>query len=181
MKKTLYALTETACLVALAVVLSWIKISTGGFGGSIDFVMIPLFVICYRRGFLYGVAGGLVFGFIKCLIGGGIGYGLISILLDYVLAYGAIGVAGLFKGKSAFLEVSAFLGCFARYIIHFISGITIYAITVPTEVTEGLVIGSPFLYSLIYNALYMLPNTVIAIIFMSLLRAPLKRLNKKFI
>ncbi len=179
-KTTLYALTETACLVALAVVLSWFKINTGGFGGSIDFVMVPLFVICYRRGFLYGVAGGLVFGFIKCLIGGGIGYGIISILLDYVLAYGAVGFAGLFKGKSKLIEVSAFFGCFCRFIVHFISGITIYAITVPTEAVKGVVIANPYLFSLVYNAMYMLPNTIIAIIIMSVLRLPLKRLNQKF-
>lgn len=177
-KTTLYALTETACLVALAVVLSWFKISTGGFGGSIDFVMVPLFVICYRRGFLYGVAGGLVFGFVKCLIGGGIGYGIISILLDYVLAYGAVGFAGLFKGKHKLIEVSTFFGCFCRFVIHFISGITIYAITVPTEAVKGVVIANPFLFSLVYNGLYMLPNTIIAIIIMSFMRFYLKKMKK---
>jgi thiamine transporter len=176
-KQTLYKMTESAILVALAVVLSFFKISIGGFGGSIDFVMIPLFVVCYRHGVSYGVAAGLVFGFVKCIIGGGIGWGLPSVLLDYVLAYGAIGVAGIFKGKSKLLELSALLGCFARFIIHFISGITIYMITVPTEIA-GSVIANPVLYSVVYNALYMLPNTIIAIVVMSLLRYPLKRLKK---
>ena len=176
-KQTLYKLTESAILVALAVVLSWFKISIGGFGGSIDFVMIPLFVVCYRHGVSYGVAAGLVFGFVKCIIGGGIGWGLPSVLLDYVLAYGAIGVAGIFKGKSKLLEVSVLVGCISRFVIHFISGVTIYAITMPTEIM-GTVIGNPTFYSIVYNALYMLPNTIIAIITIALLRYPLKRLKK---
>lgn len=176
-KKTIFNVCECAVLVALAVALSFIKISTGGFGGSIDFVMIPLFIICYRQGFGYGVASGLVFGFIKCLIGGGIGWGLPSVLLDYVLAYGACGVAGLYRGKKALLPLAAFTGCFARFIIHFISGVTIYAISVSTEVS-GVVTSNAWLYSLIYNGLYMLPNTVIAVVVAALLIPVIDRLPK---
>lgn len=175
-KQTLYKMTECAALIALAVILTFFEIEIGGFGGSINLVMIPLLVICYRQGALYGVTAGLVFGLIKCMMSEGLGYGLPSILLDYVLAYGAIGVAGIFKGKSKLIEVSAFLGSFARYIIHVISGVTIYMITVPTEVM-GKMVGNPLVYSLLYNLVYMLPSTVIAIIVMSLLRYPLKRLK----
>lgn len=176
-KNTVFSVCECAVLVALSVALSFIKISTGGFGGSIDFVMIPLFIICYRQGFGYGVASGLVFGFIKCLIGGGIGWGLPSVLLDYVLAYGACGFAGLYKGRKALLPLAAFTGCFARFIIHFISGVTIYAISTATEVS-GIVTSNAWLYSLIYNGLYMLPNTVIAVVAMTLLIPVIDRLPK---
>ena len=67
-KKVIFSIAECAVFVALSAAVSFIKISTGGFGGSIDFVMIPLFIICYRQGFGYGVASGLVLGFIKCII-----------------------------------------------------------------------------------------------------------------
>ena len=176
-KKHLYKICECAVLVALSLALMPIEIPGPAFGGDIDLVMIPLFILAYRNGPLYGVAAGGVFGFLKCLIGGGIGWGLPSVLLDYVLAYAAVGLAGFFKGKSWAIELATFTGCFARFIIHFISGVTIYMITVPTEV-GGMTIGNPALYSIIYNALYMLPNTVIAIVIMSLLRFPLKRLKK---
>ena len=176
-KKQLYKICECAVLIALAIALCWVEIQVGVFGGSIDFVMIPLFILAYRNGAAYGIASGAVFGLIKCLIGGGIGWGLPSVLLDYVLAYAAVGVAGFFKNKSWAIELATFTGCFARFIIHFISGVTIYMITVPTEV-GGMTIGNPVLYSIVYNALYMLPNTVIAIVIMSLLRFPLKRLKK---
>lgn len=175
--KQLYRICESAVLIALSLALMPIEIPGPAFGGDIDLVMIPLFIIAYRNGLGYGITSGLVFGFVKCLIGGGIGWGLPSVLLDYVLAYGAVGIAGIFKEKSWAIELSTLIGCFARFIIHFISGITLYAITVPTEVA-GMTFVNPVLYSTVYNALYMLPNTVIAVIVMSLLRFALKRIKK---
>ena len=180
-KKPIYKLCESALFIALATALCAIEIQIGVFGGSIDFVMVPLYIIAFRHGVAYGVGSGLVFGLIKCLIGGGIGWGLPSILLDYVLAYGAVGLAGLFKRKNWAIEVSTFIGCIARFAIHFISGITIYMITVPTEVESiGVTFANPVIYSIVYNAIYMLPNTVIAVVVMALLRYPLKKLNQKF-
>lgn len=175
--KHLYKICECAILIALSLALMPIEIPGPAFGGDIDLVMIPLFILAYRNGALYGVISGAAFGFLKCLIGGGIGWGLPSILLDYVLAYSAVGMAGLFKDKSWAIELSTFIGCASRFIIHFISGITLYMITAPTEVA-GVTFANPVIYSIVYNALYMLPNTVIAIIIMSLLRYPLKKLKK---
>ncbi len=176
-RKHLYKMCESAVLVALSLALMPLEIPGPAFGGDIDLVMIPLFIIAYRNGAGYGVISGLIFGFLKCLIGGGIGWGLPSVLLDYVLAYGAVGVAGFFKEKSWAIELSTFIGCIARFAIHFISGITLYAIVSPTEIA-GTTIGNPTLYSVVYNALYMLPNTVIAIVVMSILRIALKKMKK---
>lgn len=178
-KKPIYRLCESALLIALSIALMPIEIPGPAFGGDIDLVMIPLLILAFRNGPVYGIGGGAVFGFLKCLIGGGIGWGLPSVLLDYVLAYAAVGVAGIFKGKNWGIELSALVGCFARFIIHFISGVTIYLITVPTEVA-GVTFANPILYSIVYNSLYMLPNTVIAIAVMALLRYPIKALNKRF-
>ena len=177
-KKNLYKICESAILIALSLALMPIEIPGPAFGGDIDLVMIPLFILAYRNGPFYGIMGAGVFGFLKCLIGGGIGWGLPSILLDYVLAYAAVGVAGFFAGKYWAVELSTFVGCLARFIIHFISGITLYMITVPTEIESIGTFANPVIYSIVYNALYMLPNTVIAIIVMSLLRHPIKKLGK---
>ncbi len=175
--KHLYKLCESAIFIALSLALMPIEIPGPAFGGDIDLVMIPLFILAYRNGAIYGVASGAVFGFLKCLIGGGIGWGLPSILLDYVLAYAAVGLSGILKQRRWAIELSVLIGCVARFAIHFISGITLYAITVPTEVA-GISFANPVLYSLVYNSLYMLPNTVIAIIAMCLLRLPLKKLER---
>lgn len=175
--KNLKKLCESAIFIALSLALMPIEIPGPAFGGDIDLVMIPLFILSYRNGWKYGIASGAVFGFLKCLIGGGIGWGLPSVMLDYVLAYAAVGVAGFFKDKYWAIELSTFIGCIARFIIHFISGVTIYMITVPTEVA-GVTFANPVIYSIVYNAVYMLPNTVIAVIIMALLRLPIKKLNK---
>lgn len=179
-KKHLYALCECGVLIALAIVLSFIEIQLGPNGGSINFTMLPLLILSYRRGAFWGIGSGLVFGLIKCIIGGGIGWGLPSVLLDYVLAYGAVGIAGIFKGKTWAIEVSSFIGCLARYAIHFISGITIYMITVPTDVTWFGEIANPVLYSTLYNLVYMLPSSAVCIALMALLRPALKRLDNTF-
>lgn len=179
-KKHLYTLCECGIMIALAVGLSFIEIQLGPNGGSINFTMLPLLILAYRHGAAWGVTSGIVFGFIKCLIGNGISWGLPSILLDYVLAYGAVGVAGFFKGKTWAIELSSAIGCFARYIIHFISGVTIYLITAPEEVMWFGTVANPVLYSTLYNLVYMLPSSVVCIVLMALLRPALKRMNKMF-
>ena len=98
-------------------------------------------------------------------------------LFDYVLAYGACGVAGLFKGKKFLFPVAAFAGCAARFVIHFISGVTIYAISTEEKVAN-VVTSNAWLFSLIYNGLYMLPNTVIAVVAAVLLIPVIDRLPK---
>ena len=179
LNKPIYKLCECAILVAFAAAISFIEIKIGALGGSIDFVMIPLFIICYRHGLKYGLLSCFSFGLLYCLVGGKFGYGLPSVMLDYVLAYTVLGFAGIFKKKQKFIELSVLFGCFLRFVIHFISGITLYAITTATEVA-GIVTSNAVIFSLIYNALYMLPNTILAVIIMSLLRIPLKQLDKKF-
>ena len=74
------------------------------------------------------------------------------------------------------LTVGALIGCICRFAIHFLSGVTIYAEYLPEEYMGISHISLP-VYSLIYNGLYMLPNTVIAIILCALLQKPLERLS----
>jgi len=175
-RSSLYKHCECGVLVAIALAISFFEIKIGVLGGSVDFVMVPLFIICYRNGAKYGFLSCFVFGLLYCIVGGKFGYGLPSVLLDYVLAYTVIGVAGFFAKRSKFIELSVFVGCSARFVIHFISGITLYAITTATKV-GGIVTSNAVIFSLIYNGLYMLPNTVLAIIVMSLLRVPLKKIR----
>ena len=73
MKKT-RVLVECAILVALAVVLSYLKFDVGAEGGSVSLVMVPLVLIAFRHGTAWGVGTGLVFGFVKCVLGDGLGW-----------------------------------------------------------------------------------------------------------
>ena len=182
-KKPIYILSECAIFVAMAVALSFFEIKIGASGGSVDFTMIPLFIICYRHGAKYSFLSCFVFSLLYVIVGGKWGWGLPSVLLDYITAYTLIGVAGVFGGrfkhKTKFTEIGVFLGCLARYIVAVISGIVLWGIATSTEVgSTGFVTSNALVYSLAYNALYMVPNTIIAIIVMALLRYPLKKLEK---
>ncbi len=185
--KRLRALCESAIMVALSVVLTLLRfppfnIDLWGNGGSIDFVMVPLVVLAWRRGANWAIPAGLAFGFLKCLIGGGIGWGLPSVLLDYVLAYGAVGIAGFFKGKKNGLVIGTVVGSLARFIVHFISGVTIWKIAVGDEVSLfGMTFDSSasFVYSLLYNGGYMLGNFIFCLVAVLLLAKPLSKLPNK--
>lgn len=184
--KNLQTLCEAAVMIAFATVLGLLmfppfRIDLWGNGGSIDFVMIPLIILAWRRGIMWGVPAGLVFGLIKCLISGGIGWGLPSVLLDYVLAYGAVGLAGVFKGRKYGLVLGAVLASLARFAIHFVSGITIYKLAVGDSAEIfGMTFGGDgaVLYSLFYNGGYMLGNLVLAVVVLAVLRKPIEKLPR---
>ncbi len=175
-RKTLRALCECAVFTALALALSYLKIPTGlafgGFGGSVDLVMIPLILCAIRWGAGWGLASGLVFGTLKFFFAGGSAISWESMLLDYSLAYMMVGLAGVLKHRSHVAWLAALIGCVGRFAIHFVSGVTIYAQYVsPIFGWEG---NSATIYSILYNGSYMLPNTVIAVFAIALLQKPLK-------
>ncbi len=163
--KSLKALTECAVLTAISLALSYFKIpiglSFGGFGGSIDLVMIPLITAACRWGLGWGLGSGLVFGTLKFFLAGGTAVNWQSMLLDYSVAYMFVGFAGLLKRQPRKMWLAALIGCFARFVIHFISGITIYAVYM--EDIFGLPMTNVWVYSALYNGSYMLPNTILAV------------------
>ena len=173
-------LTEGGICIALSLALSYLKIPVmtgfGGFGGSIDFVMIPLIIFAVRWGLGWGIGAGFVFGTLKYILASGFAISWVSIIFDYAVAYAFVGFAGLFKKQYSLLPLAALTGCFARFIIHFISGITVYAQYMPEEFM-GYTGMTPVLYSVLYNGTYMLPNTIIAIVICTLLIPAAKRIN----
>jgi len=177
--KTLKCICEGAIIVALALVLSYIKIpiglAFGGFGGSIDLVMIPIIIFAVKWGCGWGLGAGLIFGTLKFFLAGGVAVNWQSMLLDYSVAYMFVGFAGLMRGRKLGLPIGAVIGCVARFIVHYVSGITIYAIVVPTEIM-GITTASASIFSILYNGSYMLPNSVLAVIACALLQKPLKKL-----
>ncbi len=182
----LRALCEAAIMIAVAAVFAVLqfppfRIALWGNGGSIDFVMIPLIVLGWRRGAKWAFPACFAFGIIDCLVSGGIGWGLPSILLDYVLAYGIVGIAGFFKGKKYGLVLGAIVASVMRFLVHFIAGVTIWKIAVGDSVELfGTTFGADasFVYSLVYNGSYMLGNLIIAVLVVALLQKPLEKLKK---
>lgn len=180
-KKKIQMLAEGGICLALAVALSYLKIPIAALGGSIDFVMVPLIVFSYRWGIGWGFCLGLAYGTLKFFLAGGTAVNWESMLLDYSVAYAFVGFAGAMRDSRWGLPVGAFVGGLCRFLVHFVSGITIYAeYAEKTADFFGASVSTPnaLLYSLVYNGVYMLPNTVIAIVVCALLMVPLQHLKK---
>ena len=171
---TLRARTEGAVLVAAAQVLSMIKLWEMPWGGSVCLVMLPVFFFACRWGVRSGLMAGLVLGVLQFVFDGGFALGWQSIIGDYLLAFAALGLAGLFRGKSGGLFTGALLGSFARFLVHYVVGATIWAAYMPEEFF-GMTMTTPWFYSLLYNAAYMLPNLLITLLAAALLYRPLKK------
>ena len=167
-------LCEGAMMVALSQILSYIKLMELPNGGSLTPAMFPVLLFALRWGLKDGLLAGFVFGLLQLIFDGAYAWGWQSMLLDYLLAFTPLGLSGLFRGRAWGIFPGTVLGCAGRFIIHFISGITIYRILVPTEVL-GTVFDDPTLYSIVYNGSYMLPNTILALVIAGLLYVPLKK------
>lgn len=155
-------------MIALAVVLSFVKIWSMPQGGTVSLTMLPLFVLSFRRGALAGILGGIIYGAISIVFDGVI-YHPMSILLDYTLAYGLLGISGFFKKSCSGIVLGTVSGTVLRYICSLLSGAILFADYAP----EG---QNPWIYSLGYNAAYMLPELIICIIALIALYAGRKQL-----
>ena len=137
---------------------------------------------CLSWGCGWGLAAGLVFGTIKYFLGVHADISWVSIVFDYSVAYMFVGFAGVTtrphgRDRLWALPVGALIGSVARFIVHFISGVTVYAEWMPEEFM-GISGMTPALYSTLYNGTYMLPNTILAVVLCALLAKPLTKLKK---
>ena len=170
------ALCEGAIMVAIAQILSYIKLFPNmPNGGSITFAMFPILLFAVRFGLGQGLLAGFAFGLLQLIFDGAYAWGWQSMLLDYLVAFTPLGLAGLFRGKAWGIFPGTVLGCAARFAIHFYSGVTIYRIYEPTSIPGIGMFDDAVLYSLVYNGVYMLPNTILAILIAAVLYAPLKK------
>jgi len=152
-------LAEIAIAIALATVLSYIKIFSMPYGGSVTLgSMVPILLISFRRDVKVGVTTGVIYGLVQMFLDGWF-YSPVGMLLDYPLAFGVLGLAGLFKKQPI---IGVVLGMAGRFVCHFISGVVFFGMYAP----EGM---SPVIYSAAYNGGYMLPEIVISAILIYLL------------
>ena len=151
-------LVECALMIAIGTVLSNIKIFTMPNGGSVTLLsMLPFVLVSFRHGVKWGLFTGLGFWapptptFI---------YFLGEVLLDYLVAFMALGMAELFarpfKNRMVGVAVGTAVAGFLRFMCTFLSGVLVWG-----NLSDGL---SAWTYSLVYNASYMLPETLITVV-----------------
>ena len=176
-------LVEGAMIIALATVLSYIKLFEMPFGGSITLEMLPLVIFGIRRGPKWGCFTGFVHGLLQMILGfSNVLYcqTLIAqigcILLDYLLAFTVLGLAAVFakpfanNKKVGYIVGSVIVGAL-RFVCSFLSGWLLWGSYAP----EGM---SPAYYSLVYNASYMVPDIIILAVVVSVLVFSVPKLFK---
>ena len=154
-------LTFCAVAMALALVTSFIKVASLPMGGSIT--LFSMFFMCFI-GYLYGpkigIMTGVAYGILQLIIEPYI-YAPLQVLLDYPLAFGALGLSGFFSKKKFGLTTGVIVGILGRYICHVVSGYVFFASYAP----EGM---NPMIYTLGYNATYIVPELIATVIVVSL-------------
>ncbi|MBQ9165369.1 MAG: energy-coupled thiamine transporter ThiT [Oscillospiraceae bacterium] len=165
-------LCEGAVLIAIAQILSYIKLWEMPWGGSVVLSMVPIVLFAVRWGVGPGLMASFVFGVLQFVFDGGFAIGWQSIVGDYLAAFGVMGLAGLMHGRKNGVIWGTLIAGVARFLVHYVVGATLWAEYMP-EVFLGMEMASPWFYSLLYNFLYMGPNIIITLVIFLLLAKPM--------
>ena len=165
-------MTVSALFIALATVLSEIKIFTLPMGGGITALsMLPIMLVPIMFGAGWGFFSCGTYAAIQLLFGldsataaptaiGVVG----SILFDYLLAYAALGIVGFFKNKkTVFVVAGAALSIIARYVMNIIATCAVWGEWVPAE--YGLVE-----YGMLYNSYIVIEGAAVCVVIALLLQ-----------
>jgi len=188
-KNNTQRLTVSGIMIALGTVLSFVKVFELPYGGSITlFSMVPVLLLGFMFGIKWGFFCGAVFGALQGLLGATMSAafagqqfaGVIAVLMiDYIIAFAVLGLSGMFKYKMKNPSLAFPLGCvftiFLRFCAHFISGVIIWGSyaqstlegvknSISTAILENFTgTGLAAMYSLVYNASYMLPEMILSV------------------
>ena len=193
-------LAESAIMVALATVLSMLKLWESPYGGSVTILsMAPIIVLSMRRGVKVGLFAGFAHSLIQLLLGlnnvawvptpAGI---VICILTDYILPFTLLGLGGIFRNvkftdnEKTNLVIAAALGALLvtvlRYLSHIVSGAVIwYALDLewyaddPTHIVFQY---GAWMFSAIYNGGYMIPEIIATVVGTPLLTRALNNVKQ---
>ncbi|MCR5090243.1 MAG: energy-coupled thiamine transporter ThiT [Oscillospiraceae bacterium] len=171
---TLRALTEGAVFVALAQILSYIKLFELPQGGSVTVAMLPIFIYCARWGFGPGILASFVYSVLQLLLDGAYAWGWQSMLGDYIVAFTVLGLAGLFHNQRYGLFIGTLVGSLARFLVHYLVGVLVWGEYMP-ESFFGMTMTTPWFYSFLYNGSYMLIDMVLCLVVGALLFKPLEK------
>jgi thiamine transporter len=153
-------LAEIVIFVAMATALSFIILFALPEGGSVTAgSMVPILWLALRRGPKIGLFTGIIYGLVQLAVMPQVYYPT-QVLLDYPLAFGCLGLAGFFQKRPIIGVTVAISG---RFIMHFISGVVFFGVYAPAGM-------SPYVYSALYNASYLIPEMAISIFIIYLLQ-----------
>ncbi len=171
-------LAEGGMMIALAALLSYVKIYQAPNGGSVTAgSMIPILLFAIRWGILPGLAVGASYGLLDFVLKPYFVHP-IQFLLDYPLAYGALGLAGLVyvfshnktQNQYPVIGFGVFIAIIGRMAAHVISGVVYFS--------EYAGDQNPWIYSIGYNASYLIPELVISAVVLILIWKPVQKIMR---
>jgi thiamine transporter len=151
-------LVEVSISVALSLILGMLRLYKMPQGGSISLEVLPILIMAMKYGGPIGILTGTMVGLLQLLIGPYIIHPM-QVIMDYPLPFAMVGFAGYLRKKPI---LGACIGITGRFIIHVLSGVIFFASYAP----EGI---SPWRYSIVYNASYLIPEMIICAIVLSIL------------
>ncbi|MBQ8523781.1 MAG: energy-coupled thiamine transporter ThiT [Clostridia bacterium] len=171
-RKRIITLCECSVLLAMSAALSFVIIYPAPMGGSVTLLsMLPLLLIGYKHGIRWGLVSAFLYSLIQLCQAIGAGNVfiycytpaavVICVLFDYILPFTALGLTSLGRlikkndSTLPFLIMCALLIIF-RFLCHYITGVVIWDQLAP----DGM---GKYLYSLLYNGGYMLPELVLTL------------------
>lgn len=167
-------LVEGGIMIALATVLSMIRLYKMPQGGSVTAAsMMPIMLFAMRWGVKRGVLVGTLYGILQFIMEP---YAVspIQMLLDYPIAFGSLGLAGIVryvlkdnKSRIKWVVSGCALGMLLRTVSHVISGAIFFK--------EYAGVMNPWLYSIQYNASYMAVELVITSILIYIIWQPVEK------
>ncbi len=169
-----HSLVLAAMMVALSFALSYAKLWEMPMGGSITLgSMLPIMLLAVGKGEKWGISAAFVsslFQLLQAVAAANVfPYCetpltlVVCILFDYLVPFTVIGLAGIFRNLSfgKLRHGGVYLGitlvCVARFVCHYITGVVIWGQWAPDGVGK-------YLYSLLYNGEYMLPELAITLV-----------------
>ena len=155
-------LTFSAMAIALAMVTSMLKLSKLPFGGSTTLCsMLFITLIGNWYGIGVGLTTALAYGIMQLIIDPYI-ISLPQMLIDYIFAFGALGLSGIFcKSKNSLLKGYSF-AVIGRLAFATLSGYIFFPTFMPEYFNNAMI------YSICYNAAYIIPEAIITIMLISL-------------
>lgn len=169
--KKLQMICTSAILIALSAALSFVKIWKMPWGGSVTLLsMLPVALISVRYGIKQGLFSSFLYACLQLFFGitmdGLLGWGLTSgmlfacIMLDYIIPFTAIGLSGIWKNKGMGGVIGGTVFALViRFISHTLSGVFVFVSA--GKLWDGFSTDNSWLYSLVYNGCYMLPEIIL--------------------
>ncbi len=155
-------LVYSAAAMALAMVMSMIKLIDMPMGGSVTpCSMLFVCLIGYMFGLRTGLTSAIAYGVLQLIVDPYI-IGIPQLFTDYIFGFGALGLSGIFTNKKKGLLWGYLLGILGRYFFTFLSGMIFFGSNAAAYNMSAPV------YSLVYNGAYIGLEAVITVIIIML-------------